>query len=118
MSDEKKPRVPVPSICQEDYDRFVTLPTSDIPKTFNEWRDDRFREEREYLRHGFEVVVIPIHPEECIQFCRETSPPGRMDFRSIRGLVEKKFRTQENARERNVSVPSQRPGGGSEGADC
>jgi len=89
------PEVPVPVIREEHYQAFLALPTAEMPETFDEWRNERAQDERNFIMSNFTVDRIEIYPEEFAKFCRERVIP--MNFHAIKALVEEKSRRKPNA---------------------
>jgi hypothetical protein len=89
--------VPVPVIREEHYQAFLALPTIDIPKTFDELRNDQANDERNFIASGIDIERIEIYAEDFSKFSRESCIP--MNFHSIKALVTEKSRRQRNAKQ-------------------
>jgi hypothetical protein len=87
--------MPIPVIRSKgDYDAFLAIPTTDLPKTFDEWQKGMAREREQFLRTGATLVSIEIHPDEFANFCTQRGIPA--NFEAIKRFTLEKYSIKNN----------------------
>jgi hypothetical protein len=91
------PTKPVPQIrTEEDYEAIRTIPTYDIPHTYEEWRGARAYENLQWAQAGIAVREIEIKPADFATFC--ATQKIRADFDAIKALAVLIFQRQTDAK--------------------
>ncbi len=88
---------PVPLIdSEDDYDTIRNLPGSDLPQTFDEWKQERAKEDLDIARSSSSIIVrgFKINPNEFSDFCKRLHIPA--DREAIKAFVQKKASGKSN----------------------
>lgn len=85
-------------ILSEEYGTFRSMLNEELPPTYDEWLDNKTREDAKHTANGIIINKVFIHPQEYSEYCKNSGLDTNLT--TLNAFAVNKMRREEIAGEK------------------